>query len=51
MIGDCKDRSLAEEGRRRIEWADGQMPVLRRIREDWEKERPWRACASPRAST
>ncbi|MBO2521126.1 MAG: adenosylhomocysteinase [Clostridia bacterium] len=40
MIGDCKDRSLAEEGRRRIEWADGQMPVLRRIREDWEKERP-----------
>lgn len=40
MIGECKDRTLAAEGRRRIEWADGQMPVLRRIREDWERERP-----------
>lgn len=40
MIGDCKDRSLAEKGRQRIEWADAGMPVLRQIREDWEKERP-----------
>lgn len=40
MLGDCKDRSLAESGRRRIEWAEGQMPVLRRIREDWEESRP-----------
>lgn len=40
MKGDCKDRALAEEGRRRIEWAEGQMPVLRQIREDWERERP-----------
>jgi len=40
MTGDCKDRRLAEEGRRRIEWADGQMPVLRQIREDWARERP-----------
>jgi len=40
MIGDVKDRSLAEEGRRRIEWADAAMPVLRRIREDWSVEKP-----------
>ena len=37
MIGDCKDRTLAQEGRRRIEWAAGQMPVLRQIMEDWER--------------
>ncbi len=40
MLGDCHDRGLAESGRRRIEWADGQMPVLRQIREDWEQTRP-----------
>ena len=40
MTGDCKDRALAEEGRRRIEWAAGQMPVLRQIMEDWERELP-----------
>ena len=40
MLGDCKDRTLAEEGRRRIEWADGQMPVLRQIRADWERTKP-----------
>jgi adenosylhomocysteinase len=31
---------LAEGGRRRIEWADLEMPVLRHIRERFEKERP-----------
>lgn len=40
MIGECKDRSLAEAGRRRIEWAEGGMPVLAGIRRDWEKRRP-----------
>lgn len=40
MLGDVKDRSLAEAGRRRIEWADGAMPVLRQIREDWRNHRP-----------
>lgn len=40
MIGECKDRSLAEAGRRRIEWADEFMPVLAGIRRDWEKRRP-----------
>ncbi|MDX6677421.1 MAG: adenosylhomocysteinase [Solirubrobacteraceae bacterium] len=32
--------SLAEAGQVRIAWADGQMPVLRSIRERFERERP-----------
>jgi adenosylhomocysteinase len=34
------DPGLAPEGRARIEWADGQMPVLRSIRERFARERP-----------
>ena len=34
------DLALADEGRVRIEWADGQMPVLRSVRERFERERP-----------
>src|SRR5438477_7240264 len=37
---DVKDLALAEEGRRRIEWADRQMPVLAAIRERFEAEQP-----------
>ncbi len=37
---DIKDTALAEGGRRRIEWAEREMPVLRSIRERFEKERP-----------
>lgn len=37
---DVKDLHLAEGGRRRIEWAEREMPVLRMIRERFEKERP-----------
>jgi adenosylhomocysteinase len=37
---DIADISRAEGGVRRIEWADRQMPVLRTIRERFEKERP-----------
>ena len=37
---DVRDLDLAERGRLRIEWADANMPVLRRIRERFEKERP-----------
>ncbi len=37
---DVKDLSLAQEGVRRIEWADRTMPVLRSIRERFAKERP-----------
>ena len=37
---DVKDSHLAEGGRRRIEWADREMPVLRAIRERFAKEKP-----------
>jgi len=37
---DIKDNKLAEGGRRRIEWAEREMPVLRLIKERFEKERP-----------
>lgn len=37
---DVKDLKLAEGGRRRIEWAAREMPVLRQIRERFAKERP-----------
>jgi adenosylhomocysteinase len=37
---DVSDLSLAAEGVRRIEWAEREMPVLRLIRERFERERP-----------
>ncbi|MCA1739404.1 MAG: adenosylhomocysteinase [Actinobacteria bacterium] len=37
---DVKDLNLADEGRDRIVWAEKEMPVLRLIRERFEKERP-----------
>ena len=37
---DIADIGLADEGQRRIEWADRHMPVLESIRERFEKERP-----------
>src|ERR671914_950235 len=37
---DVKDLALASEGKRRIEWADRQMPVLAAIRERFESEQP-----------
>jgi adenosylhomocysteinase len=37
---DVKDIKLAEGGRRRIDWAEREMPVLRLIRERFAKERP-----------
>src|SRR5436309_2319102 len=37
---DVKDLALAEEGNRRIEWADRQMPVLAAIRKRFESEQP-----------
>ena len=38
---EIKDGKLAEGGRRRIEWAEREMPVLRLIKERFEKERPF----------
>ncbi len=35
-----KDKSLAEAGKLRIEWASREMPVLRLIRERFAKEQP-----------
>jgi adenosylhomocysteinase len=40
MDFDIKDKSLAEGGRRRITWANREMPVLAQIKERFEKERP-----------
>ena len=37
---DIADLSLADAGQVRIAWADGQMPVLRSIRERFARERP-----------
>ncbi len=38
---DIKNLDLAEGGRRRIEWAEREMPVLRSIQERFQKERPF----------
>lgn len=37
---DVKDLSLAAEGKKRIEWADKDMPVLAMVRERFAKEKP-----------
>ncbi len=37
---DIKDIALADEGRRRTEWAERSMPVLRQIRARFAKEQP-----------
>ncbi|MCK4299171.1 MAG: adenosylhomocysteinase [Planctomycetes bacterium] len=39
MDYEVKDISLAGEGKRRIEWADRDMPVLTLVRERFEKEK------------
>jgi adenosylhomocysteinase len=39
---DVKDAKLAPLGKKRILWADRDMPVLARIRERFEKEKPLR---------
>ena len=38
---DVKNLDLAEGGRRRIEWAEREMPVLRSIQERFKRERPF----------
>src|ERR1700722_4395394 len=37
---DVKDLKLAPQGKKRLLWADGDMPVLARIRERFAKEKP-----------
>lgn len=41
MEYDIKDINLAVEGKRRIEWAERDMPVLKAVREQFEKEQPF----------
>jgi adenosylhomocysteinase len=55
-VSDIRDEGLADDGARRIEWADRQMPVLAGIRERLGGERPldgWRisACLHVTAET
>lgn len=40
MKYDIKDINLAPKGKVRIEWAENDMPVLRLVRERFEKEKP-----------
>ncbi len=40
--GDVKNLNLAAEGKSRILWADRDMPVLARIRERFQKEKPFK---------
>ncbi len=40
MKYDIKDIGLAQEGKRRIEWAERDMPVLTLIKERFNKEKP-----------
>ncbi|HRQ45122.1 MAG TPA: adenosylhomocysteinase, partial [Candidatus Goldiibacteriota bacterium] len=39
---DVKDITLAKEGKRKIEWAERNMPVLRLIREEFKKTKPFK---------
>ena len=39
---DIKDISLAEQGKKQIEWALKDMPVLRQIRERFIQEQPFK---------
>ncbi len=41
MKHDCKDLGLAPGGKDRILWADDRMPVLRSIRDHFQKEKPF----------
>jgi len=40
MNYDIKDINLSPAGKKRIEWADHDMPVLRQVREKFAKEKP-----------
>lgn len=42
MKSDIKDKKLAKEGARNIEWAAQDMPVLLKIRERFKKEKPFK---------
>ncbi len=37
-----RDLSLADEGRKKIEWAESRMPVLMRLREEYAESKPFK---------
>jgi adenosylhomocysteinase len=39
-MSNVKDKKLASQGKLKIEWAESQMPVLLKIKERFEKEKP-----------
>ena len=39
---DIKDITLAEQGKKNIEWAAKDMPVLEQIKERFRKEQPFK---------
>jgi len=46
MNCDIKDINLASHGKKRIEWANNDMPVLAQIKERFEKEKTYRRLKS-----
>jgi adenosylhomocysteinase len=40
LTGDVKDIALADEGKRKVQWANQHMPVLQLIRKQFIKEQP-----------
>ena len=42
MDNKVKDLSLAKQGKLQIEWAESRMPVLMKIREEFEKKKPFK---------
>src|SRR5918997_7057153 len=46
MKYDIKDIGLAQNGRKRIMWAGQDMPVLQRVRERFQKEKPFQGMRS-----
>src|SRR3989338_9195212 len=40
MNYDIKDLSLADKGKLRIDWSEKEMPVLRLIKQRFQKEKP-----------
>ncbi len=40
-MSDVANLELARDGKKRIEWADREMPVLRQIRAEFEKDKPF----------
>ena len=41
MEHDIKDIGLADEGKKRIDWAERDMPALRAVKEQFAKEQPF----------